>query len=215
MGRWIEIEGPDGCGKGIQTGILVDSLRHRGFRVHETHEPWEGGERGRLIKDVLQHKVAELSSGSGGIDPAVLQWQYVYNRAVEHYPAVIGPGLAQGAEVISDRGSLSTYTYGAAFGVSDQMIHEWHQLAYPRRPGLIIYLQTDAKTCMERLQASGREGGPEYFERADRIARIVKTYGEEISKYFSDITVTIDNNRKVGEVAVDVLTAALNLLERR
>lgn len=215
MGLWIEVEGPDGSGKGTQTRLLVDALRDRGHLVHETHEPWEGGPRGRLIRDVLRHRVTELPAGSGKIDPTLFQWQYVYNRTDEHYPAVIGPGLARGATVVSDRGRLSTYVYGSAFGVSDEMIHEWHQLAYPMRPDLLIYLQTAAKVCMGRLHQAAREGEPEYFERADKIARVVKSYDLLVPKYFSDIAVTIDNNRGLDQVARDVLKAVLSRLGGR
>lgn len=199
-GFWIEVEGPDGSGKGTQSRLLAEELSVDGREVVLTHEPWEEGPRGRLIRDILQHKVTELPVGTGGIDPTMFQWQYTYNRTAEHYPAVIKPVLERGAILVSDRGRTSTYAYGSAFGVSTEMIDEWHKLLLPRKPDMIIYLATAPKVCMSRLKNAAREGEPEYFERSDKIARIIKHYEIVLEKYFADITAMVDNHRSVSNV---------------
>lgn len=208
-GFWIEVEGPDGSGKGTQSRLLAEGLREKGYDVVLTHEPWEEGPRGTLIRDVLQHRITELPVGSGGIDPSMFQWQYTFNRASEHYPAVIMPALDRGAILVSDRGRTSTYSYGSAFGVPTEMIDEWHQLLLPRKPDMIIYLATKPGTCMSRLKNAAREGEPEYFERADKIARIIRHYEIVLARYFADIATMVNNERSVCNVRQYILDSVI------
>ena len=51
-GKFITIEGPEGCGKTTQSDILVDYLKERGYEVILTREP--GGTRvGEVIRSLV------------------------------------------------------------------------------------------------------------------------------------------------------------------
>ena len=55
-GKFIVIEGLDGCGKTTQVRLLAKKLKEQGKKVIETNEPTKGPV-GKLIRQVLEKKV--------------------------------------------------------------------------------------------------------------------------------------------------------------
>jgi dTMP kinase len=209
----IVLEGPDGSGKGTQSEILCDRLwrKLRNKRdVLLTHEPWEMGQRGSLIRDVLEGRVSELPQGSGSVNQAYFQWQFAYNRACEHWPQVVLPALSRGAILISDRSEVSTYAYGNAFGVPVEMIHDWHKLILPSGPDLVIYLETQAETCLRRMTSSGRNF--EFFDRRDQVSKVISSYHVILERYFADVTVCVNNELPIEETSMLIYEATCQKL---
>lgn len=208
-GAFIVIEGPDGSGKGYQTRSLARWLKHKfpNRRVLLTHEPWEGEYWGRLIR-------AALNGDRSFIDPANsenFQFMYVKNR-IEHQVRLILKVLAEGGIVVCDRERLSTFAYGYAFGVSSELMREWHERV-ERTPDVIIYLETTAKTCVERMKARGDKLN--YFDRADKVARVIKAYHHIIKCVCVGAPIIVVNNeRPKVPVRNDVRTIAINAVVR-
>lgn len=111
---FIVLEGPEGAGKSVQTRLLADWLRQRGWQVVQTREPG-GTPAGDAIRTILlqsddlhlaAHTEALLMSAS---------------RA-QHVRELILPSLGQGIAVVSDRYVDSTFAYqggGRELGMGD------------------------------------------------------------------------------------------------
>lgn len=108
-GRFIALEGIDGCGKSTQAALLAIALRAAGHTVVETREPG-----GTPVGDAVRGIV--LDSG-GDMAPVAEALLFAASRA-QHVAQVIRPALASGAWVISDRFVDSSLAYqGAARGL--------------------------------------------------------------------------------------------------
>ena len=97
-GRLIALEGIDGCGKSTQARALAAAL---GARL--THEPG-ATPVGALLRQLL------LAPESPAPSPKAEALLMAADRA-EHVAVVLGPALAAGAWVVSDRYSASTIAY--------------------------------------------------------------------------------------------------------
>ena len=108
-GRFIALEGVDGCGKSTQAALLATALRDTGHRVVETREP--GG-------TTLGEAVRGIVLGSGGdMSPVAEALLFAASRA-QHVALVIRPALTDGAWVVCDRFVDSSLAYqGAARGL--------------------------------------------------------------------------------------------------
>lgn len=105
-GRFVVLEGCDGCGKTTQVARLVDALAARGRDVVPTFEPG-ATELGRSLRVVLL-------GGALAPTPRAEALLMAADRA-QHVDTVIEPALAAGRWVVSDRfvGSSLAYQGGA------------------------------------------------------------------------------------------------------
>jgi len=143
-GFFISLEGIEGTGKSTQTRLLTEYLQQRGRIVVLTQEP--GGTAISLkIRELL------LSLDSREMDPVTEL--LLYNAArVQHIREVIGPALARGEIVISDRFSDSTLAYqGYGRGIDRTMIDALDAIATKgMRPDLTLLLDIDVATGLQR-----------------------------------------------------------------
>ena len=91
-GKFITIEGPEGCGKTTQSNILVKHIKEQGYEVILTREP--GGTRiGEVIRAlVLDAKYEEMVPLTELLLMAASRSQHVLEK--------IRPGLKEGKMVI-------------------------------------------------------------------------------------------------------------------
>ncbi|MBN1393049.1 MAG: dTMP kinase [Sedimentisphaerales bacterium] len=145
-GKFIVIDGPDGCGKTTQTKLLVDRLKKQGVAVETFREPG-GTAIGEKIRQILlnpEHIVM-------GTETEVML--YMAAR-VQLWQEKIAPALKQNKCVVLDRWLSSTCAYqgfAGGFGVeqvvkiaSDCLVRPW--------PDLTIILDVDLKTAAVRLK---------------------------------------------------------------
>src|SRR4029079_9703311 len=93
-GRFVVLEGNDGCGKSTQAGRLVRRLEAAGLTVVARFEPG-ATELGRTLRQVLL-------GGDIAVAPRTEALLMAADRA-QHVSDVIEPALARGAWVVSDR----------------------------------------------------------------------------------------------------------------
>jgi len=146
-GLFISFEGIEGTGKSTQVGLLAEHLTNRGFKAVKTAEPG-GTEISLKIRELL------LSLDSRGMDPVTELLMYNAAR-VQHIKEVIGPAVARGAIVISDRFSDSTVAYqGYGRGLNLTLLDSLDKIATNRlRPDLTILLDLDVETGLHRNRA--------------------------------------------------------------
>jgi dTMP kinase len=146
----VVFEGGEGAGKSTQVRLLVDALRESGRTVTVTREP--GGTRvGAAIRALL------LDPATGALAERTEALLYAADRA-EHVATVIGPALARGEVVISDRYVDSSLAYqGAGRSLPLADVAALSALATGGLvPHLTVLLDVDPEVGLGRLTSADR-----------------------------------------------------------
>jgi len=146
-GAFLAIEGGEGAGKGTILKALAGQLPSAGFKVLQTREP--GGTPEGL-------ELRQLLLGSRGkIWDSWAELLLMTAARVQHVRRVIGPAVARGEIVISDRFVGSTIAYqGAGQGISATAIENLHRQAVGDIwPDLTIVLDIDPRIGIKRSLA--------------------------------------------------------------
>ncbi|MBN2192494.1 MAG: dTMP kinase [Polyangiaceae bacterium] len=210
-GRFVVLEGIDGCGSTTQAARLVAALRARGVDARRTAEP-TSGPVGRLIREGLgAHLIAEAGESRATFDWATFALLFAADR-VDHNETVIGPALAKGAWVVSDRYDLSSLAYQSATAVGAEAsvpwIRELNRRA--RRPDLTIVLDVDPAVASERRR---RRGGQQEIYEVDAVQqRLATIYARAQDLVPNDRVVHVASEGPVESVARTVLAAVDPLL---
>src|SRR5579859_74917 len=102
-GLLIAFEGGEGAGKSTQARLLAIWLRENGYDVLATHEPG-------ATKVGMRLRALLLDTAHAGLSPWAEVMMYAADRA-EHVASVIGPALARGTIVVTDRYVDSSLAY--------------------------------------------------------------------------------------------------------
>ncbi len=193
-GKFIVLDGPDGCGKSTQAKALSEWLRKQGADVATFRDPGTThiGEKVReILLDPEHHAM--------GTKCEVLL--YMAAR-VQLWEEKIKPALEAGKCVVMDRWLSSTCAYqGYAGGFGAENVIRLAGMCLERVwPDLTIVLDVDQATAGGRM---ARE--------LDRMERKGREYHEKVRKGFLELATTgknvevIDAGREVGEVHYQVL----------
>jgi dTMP kinase len=164
-GKFITIEGLDGCGKSTQLEKLATVLRHMGVPVVITREPG-GTAIGERIRDVL------LNSATSGLSPQA-ELALMFAARAQHLKEIILPGLAQGKFVLCDRFTDSSEAYqggGRKLG-SEPVLALHHAICGDIQPDLTILMDSEVSASVARARrrnlavAGGRKKDENRFEK--------------------------------------------------
>ena len=210
-GKFITFEGGEGCGKSTQIRLLSDALAARGVRTVVTREP--GGTRlAELVRGLLKDEAEDPPC-----DRAELLL-FLAARA-QLVRGVIEPELVNGAWVISDRFSDSTFAYqGYGRGLPLDVIRVANDFACAGlKPDLTILLDVDPAVAEARMR--GREA--ETNTTADRIESAGSGFHARLREGFlkmaeaePDRIVRVDASPSPEEVARRVLVVCEERLGR-
>jgi dTMP kinase len=146
-GLFITLEGIDGTGKSTQLRLLAQHLKKRGLAVRVTREPG-GTEVGERIRKIL------LASTTSRLAP-LAELALLYAARAQHLQEVIGPALAKGQIVLSDRyndASLAYQGFGRELGVD--IVRAFDRIVCARtQPDLTIVLDLAPRLALLRAQA--------------------------------------------------------------
>jgi dTMP kinase len=150
-GRFITLEGPDGAGKSTQAKLLVVAIEKANVRAVLTREPG-GTQIGEDIRSVLlgPDSYAMLASTEALLMSAA--------RA-QHVGEVVGPALARGEWVVSDRYVDSTLAYqGGGRGLSMDALRQVQAFATGNLlPDLTFLLDLPVEVGLRRRLGSAGE----------------------------------------------------------
>jgi len=143
--RFIVLDGLDGAGKSSQLGGLADWLRARGREVVICRDPGSTAV-GDAIRAIL------LDRRDLHLDASAEMLLYMAARA-QLVAEVVGPALARGAWVVSDRYLLSNIVYqGHAGGLDPDAIRRVGDVATGGLAAdLVLVLDVDLATAARRL----------------------------------------------------------------
>jgi len=197
-GRFVVLEGLDGAGTTTQARLLAERLRAEGRRVHLTAEP-SGGPVGALIRQVLGRRLG----GAGGtpFDPGALALLFAADR-LDHWQGEIAPRLAAGADVISDRYTLSSLAYQSLTTGAPAWVEA--QNARAPAPAATLFLKVRPAEALRRRVAES--GGGELYEVAGFQRRVARSYARCIGRLRrqGQRVLVLDGERSVDEVAAAV-----------
>lgn len=149
-GRFVVLEGIDGCGKTTQLSHLAAWLPSSGLMSKEanvmlTREPG-GTSLGLALRELLLHPPGEAAP-----EPLAELFLYAADRA-QHVDQVIRPALARGDWILSDRFSGSTLAYqGYGRQLTHTVIEQLEGLATTGlAPDLTFLLELSVPESLER-----------------------------------------------------------------
>lgn len=204
-GVLVTFEGVEGSGKSSQCRLLAKELRSRGVDVVETSEP-DGTALGVAIRGLLN---------ADGPAPTPLSQVFLFLASrQEHVARVIGPALARGAVVLSDRYVDATVAYqGFGHGVELEVIRDLNLLATGGvLPDLTLVLDLDPAVGISRIGGRSLDA----FERLDlAFHRRVRDGYLEIARTEKRRVVVLSGDQSEDAIALDVLAAVGEVLARR
>ena len=197
-GRFVAFEGGEGCGKSTQARRLAEDLD-----AVATREPG-GTEIGSRLRAIL------LDPGTADLVDRAETLLMAADRA-QHLAQVVGPALASGRHVVSDRSAYSSIAYqgyGRGLPVAEvRGLSEW--AADGLWPDLVILLEVPQATATSRLS-----GGLDRMERlGGEFHRRVADGFRELAAAEPDRWVVVDGSRSVDEVAGAVRAAVAERLQ--
>jgi dTMP kinase len=210
MSMFITLEGPEGSGKTTQARLLAARLRDQGYQVTLTREPG-GTDIGDQIRAVVH------DPENSAIDPRTEILLYSASRA-QHVAQRVGPALAAGEIVVSDRYADSTLAYqGYGRGLDLETLRRITSFATGGlTPDLTLYLDIPAEAGLQRRQLGGGEWNRLDAEALEFHQRVRAGYLELI-KQEPERWVVIHADRSVEEVQAevrDVVQGRLNRMKR-
>lgn len=147
-GKFIVIDGPDGCGKSTQVKMLCDWLKEQGIAFELLRDPGS-----TVIGEKIRQVLLNPEHDSMTTETEVLL--YMAAR-VQLWFEKIAPALKKGKCVVLDRWLSSTCAYqGHAGGFGMERIIKIAEDCLPNPwPDLTIILDVDTKTAATRLKST-------------------------------------------------------------
>lgn len=173
-GKFITLEGAEGCGKSTHARLLFNYLRKKRYKCVLTREPG-GTPLGEKIRKVL------LDPANRGMSPICEMLLFEASRAAL-VEKVILPSLSKGLIVMSDRFSDATLVYQGLAGKQNlkrlKAIDEYATSGI--KPDLTIVLDIDVKEGLKRAKRAGKRKTK--FFKWDRMERKSLAYHKAVKE---------------------------------
>ena len=195
LGKFIALDGPDGCGKSSQAKLLAEWIINQGVPVEMFRDPGTT-KIGEQIRSIL------LSTKHAGMSTRTELLLYMAARS-QLWTEEIAPALEQGKCVILDRWLSSTCAYqGYAGGFGIKKIIKIAEDCLPRAwPDLTIILDVDLKTASTRLNT-----------QLDRMEQKGDDYHSKVRHGFLKLAEELENFVAV-DAAGDIKTVHKKIIE--
>jgi len=198
-GILIIFEGVEGSGKTTQLTRLAKRLREDGHRVVETREPG-GTARAERIRDILLDANAE-NARAEPMAPASEALLILAGRS-QHVTQRIQPALRDGAVVLCDRFSDSTFAYqGYGRGLSITLLRRLNRFAtHGVTPDLTLLFDLPVSLGLARRRRSER--------KQNRLDHETQRFHEKVRQGFLKLAARHSQQIKVINARPDPETVA-------
>ena len=180
-GRFITIEGLDGCGKSTQLERLAAVLRAEGIEVVVTREPG-GTPTGDKIRALL------LDSRTGALSPWT-ELAMMFASRVQHLHEVVLPGLDAGKWVLCDRFTDSSEAYqGGGRRLGSEPVLQLHQiLCHGLQPDMTILMVSDVAHSVARARKRNLARDPNSISDENRFEQENRAFFQRVLEKYLDI----------------------------
>ncbi len=196
-GKFIVLEGLDGCGKSTQLKRLSERLQAQGERVILTAEP-TGFETGGYLRRIL----SESQEKNMYLQAALFLADRLEH--ITHPETGILQYLEQGYTVICDRYYYSSFAYQGTASDIDWVMNI--NLGCPQMltPDLAIFLDVNPDTCKERIDQVREK--PELYEKDLSLMREIRNNFLTVFDKLKDrqTIAIIDANKSLDEVEKEI-----------
>ena len=197
QGKFIVLEGLDGCGKSTQLKRLADTLTQKGETVILTAEPtdFETGAYLRRILSESQNKNMYLQAALFLADRL---------EHITHPEFGIRQHLEQGHTVICDRYYYSSFAYQGTTSDIDWVIDMNLNCREMLTPDLCVFLDVNPDTCKERIDKVREK--PELYEKDVTLMREIRNNFLNVLDKLKDgqNIAIIDANRSLENVEKEI-----------
>jgi len=162
IGKFVVLDGPDGCGKTTHAKLLAQWLQKQSVSVASFRDPGDTTSGEKIRQILLSHEHSTMSTAAEVL-------LYMASRA-QLWQEKIAPALKENKCVVLDRWLSSTCAYqGYAGGFGIRNVINIAETCLERPwPDLTIILDVDLKTAAKRLKR-GRDRmeqkGDDYHEK--------------------------------------------------
>lgn len=202
-GRFITVEGIDGCGKSTQARLLAEDLERAGYDVLALREPG-----GVAISEKIRALLLDPTNAEMSATCELLLYEAARAQLVHE---VVAPALAEGRVVVCDRFYDSTTAYqGYAGGVPLDAVTRANELAVGAcAPDLTLVFDIDPALAAERTVSRTQ----------DRMEAKGIAYQQRVAEGFRAIAAAeptrvrlIDAARDIDTIHADVKAAVQAVL---
>ena len=201
-GKFIALEGIDGCGKSTQGRLLSEYLRSKGVDCVLTREPTDSP-FGSLIRQCLKGQIDTDEKAIAALFAAD-RLDHIFNKRDGILEKING-----GVTVLTDRYYFSSYAYHGTFMPMDWVIEANRFSAEALRPDLNIFLDIEPERSAARLS---RRGTLERYEKVEAMKRIREKYFEAFEKLKDSERVCIIRSEENPEDTQANIRAAVDKL---
>ncbi len=205
-GLFITFEGPDGSGKTTVSTAVVERLQKEGYQVKYTREPGGSKIAEEIRSVILDPMNTEMDARCEALLYAAARRQHLVEKVL--------PALEEGITVISDRfvdSSLAYQGYGRGIGMDE--VYSINMFAIEGRlPDKTIYLDIDAKTGLDRINAN-RTSLDRLDQESEDFHNLVHKGYEEVVHIYKDRMVIIDASKDVESVIEESYQVLKGLLD--
>ncbi|MGH9669664.1 MAG: dTMP kinase [Terriglobales bacterium] len=205
-GKFITIEGLDGCGKSTQLGKLAAVLRNQGIEVVLTREPG-GTPAGESIRGLL------LDSRTAGLAP-MAELALMFASRAQHLREVILPALAAGRFGLCDRFTDSTEAYqGGGRKTGSEVVHALHKLLCDGiQPDLTLLMDSEVSASVARARrrntaASGPHDENRFEQESRAFFERVRNAYVAIAKREPERVLLLDARQPIETVHREIVEA--------
>ena len=194
-GKFITVEGVDGCGKTTQAEFIIDGLIEAGLSAKLVREP--GGDPiSESIRKLLLHAEESMSDRA----EALLM---IASRA-QLTDKVILPQIIDGKWVVADRYADSTLAYqGGGRGLSVKSLDIINEFGtYTLKPDLTFFIDISIDVANSRMRVERdriEKEGNDFQQR-------VRDQYLKLSESESDRVIVINGDRSIDKVKADIWT---------
>jgi len=193
-GRFIVLDGVDGCGKSTQARHLVEALTRAGEPAPlHLREPGSTpvGER---LRELVLDAALEIDPGTEALLFCAARRQLLVQQ--------VAPALAAGRPVVCERFHPSTFAYQAVAGAleEDAVLELLHAWSGDPAPDLVILIDTPPRTAAGRRLGTADRIEAKGLEFQERVAAGYRRYAERVPG-----TVVVDGTPSEEAVAARIL----------
>lgn len=204
-GKFIVIEGLDGCGKSTQIRLIKEKLEKDGKKVYLTAEPTDF-ETGAYLRRIL--------SNSENKDMYLQGALFLADRLehITHPEFGINKYLDDGYTVLCDRYYFSSFAYQGTASDVDWVMDINLKCARMLTPDLCIFLDVNPDTCKQRIDEVREK--PELYEKdVEKMRSIRNNFISVYDKLSNSHNIAIiDANASIEEIFAKACAEIDNIL---